>query len=74
MKPILSERECELLAALANGTPEPRLAARLGTCTRTVEYAIRRLNRLARPQSLVEWAVGEGWIVEGSDRMYEPNP
>ncbi len=68
-RPVLSMRECEILACLAKGHASKQIAAELGLSPRTVEthrQNIRRKLNLEGQSELIKYAVERGWEYRGA--------
>lgn len=67
-RPLLSVRECEILACLAKGYASKQVAKELGVSTRTVEthrQNIKRRLNLESQGELIKYAVERGWEYRG---------
>lgn len=68
-RPLLSKRECEILACLAKGYASKQVAKELGLSARTVEthrLNIRRRLNLESQGELIKYAVERGWEYRGA--------
>ena len=68
-RPLLSARECEILACLAKGYASKQVAKELGVSTRTVEthrQNIKRRLNLESQGELIKYAVERGWEYRGT--------
>lgn len=67
-RPLLSQRECEILACIAKGHASKQVAEELGLSTRTVEthrQNIKRKLKLETQGELIKYAVERGWEYRG---------
>ncbi|HJW10167.1 MAG TPA: response regulator transcription factor [Albitalea sp.] len=68
-RPLLSQRECEILACIAKGYASKQVAEELGLSTRTVEthrQNIKRKLKLESQGELIKYAVERGWEFRGA--------
>ena len=67
-RPVLSMRECEILACIAKGQASKQIAKELGLSIRTVEthrQNIKRKLNLEGQGELIKYAVERGWEYRG---------
>ena len=70
-RPVLSMRECEILACIAKGQASKQIAKELGLSIRTVEthrQNIKRKLNLEGQGELIKYAVERGWEYRGDRR------